>query len=53
MASTWGRKETLITPPTVPVYTFTAIGVALMCLCFFTWQRVAFSMSIMQRSYLT
>ncbi|AXC13966.1 IncF plasmid conjugative transfer protein TraD [Acidisarcina polymorpha] len=53
MASTWGRKETLITPPTVPVYTFTAIGVALMCLCFFAWQRVAFSMSIMQRSYLT
>ena len=33
MASSWGRKETLITPPTVPVYTFTAFGVALMCLC--------------------
>lgn len=53
MASTWGRKETLITPPTVPVYTFTAFGVALMCLCFFAWQRVAFSMPIMQRSYFT
>ena len=53
MPSTWGRKETLITPPTVPVYTFTAVGVALMCLCFFASQRVAFSMSIMQRSYLT
>ena len=53
MASSWGRKETLITPPTVPVYTFTAFGVALMCLCFFAWQRVAFSMPIMQRSYFT
>jgi hypothetical protein len=53
MASTWGRKETLITPPTVPVYTFTAFSVALTCLCFFAWQRVAFSMPIMQRSYFT
>ena len=53
MASAWGRKETLITPPTVPVYTFTAFGVALMCLCFFAWQRIAFSMPIMQRSYFT
>jgi type IV secretory pathway TraG/TraD family ATPase VirD4 len=53
MASTWGRKETLITPPTVPVYTFTAFGAALMCLCLFAWQRVAFSMPIMQRSYFT
>ena len=53
MASSWGRKETLITPPTVPVYTFTAFAVALMCLCFFAWQRVAFSMPIMQRSYFT
>jgi hypothetical protein len=53
MASTWGRKETLITPPTVPVYTFTAFGVALVCLCFFAWQSVAFSMPIMQRSYFT
>ena len=51
MASTWGRRETLITPPTVPVYTFTAFGVALLCLCLFAWQRVAFSMPIMQRSY--
>lgn len=53
MASTWGRRETLITPPTVPVYTFTAFGVALMCLGLFAWQRVAFSMPIMQRSYFT
>ena len=53
MASSWGRKETLITPPTVPVYTFTAFAVALMCLCFFAWQMVAFSLPIMQRSYFT
>ena len=53
MASTWGRRETLITPPTVPVYTFTAFGVALMCIRLFAWQKVAFSMPIMQRSYFT
>ena len=53
MASNWGRKETLITPPAVPVYTFTAFGVALICLCLFAWQQVAFSMPIMQQSYLT
>ncbi|WP_419806350.1 type IV secretion system DNA-binding domain-containing protein [Terriglobus sp.] len=52
MAATWGRNETIITPPTVPIYTFSAIGVGLLCLCLFVWQRAALSLPVMQRSYL-
>jgi hypothetical protein len=53
MASNWGRKETFITPPTVPVYTFTAFGAAILCLCFYGWQQIRFSMNTLQRTYLT
>ena len=52
MAATWGRNETIITPPTVPIYTFFAIGGSLLCLCLFVWQRAALSLPVMQRSYL-
>lgn len=52
MAASWGRNETIITPPTVPIYTFSALGVGLLCLFLFVWQRAALSLPVMQRSYL-
>ena len=43
MAATWGRNETIITPPTVPIYTFSALRFGVLCLFLFVWQRAALS----------
>ena len=53
MAATWGRNETIITPPSVPIYTFSALGFGVLCLFLFVWQRAALSLPVMQRSYLS
>ena len=45
MAATWGRNETIITPPTVPIYTFSALGFGVLCLFLFVWQRAALSLA--------
>ena len=53
MATQWGRKETIIWPPHVPMLSYTAVATALLCTCLFVWQRFMFSMTPLQRSYMT
>jgi hypothetical protein len=53
MANQWGRKETIIWPPHVPVLSYTAILMAFLCTCLFVWQQIHFSIMPLQRSYLT
>ena len=53
MATQWGRKETIIWPPHVPILSYTAIATALLCTGMFIWQRLAFSLTPLQRSYIT
>lgn len=53
MANQWGRKETVIWPPHVPVMSYSAVAAALLCTCLFLWQRLHFSLLPLQRSYIT
>jgi hypothetical protein len=53
MATQWGRKETIIWPPHVPVLSYTAVATALLCTCAFIWQRLTFSVTPLQKSYIT
>jgi type IV secretory pathway TraG/TraD family ATPase VirD4 len=53
MATQWGRKETIIWPPHAPVMSYTALAAAFLCTCFFVWQRLHFSLSPLQKSYVT
>jgi hypothetical protein len=53
MATQWGRKETVIWPVHVPVMSYSAVTAALLCTCLFIWQRLHFSLSPVQRSYIT
>jgi hypothetical protein len=52
MATHWGRKETVIWPPHVPILSFTAVATAFLCTCLFIWQRLAFSLEPLQKSYI-
>src|ERR1039458_8520441 len=53
MATQWGRKETIIWPPHVPMLSYTAIATALLCSSLFVWQRYTVSITPLQRSYMT
>ena len=53
MATQWGRKETIIWPPHVPILSYTAVASAVLCTCLFIWQRLAFTMTPLQKSYIT
>jgi hypothetical protein len=53
MTNQWGRKETIIWPPHVPVMSYSAVAAALLCTCLFLWQRLDFSLLPLQRSYIT
>jgi hypothetical protein len=53
MATQWGRKETIIWPPHVPVMSYSAVAAAILCTCFFIWQRLHFTLSPVQQSYIT
>jgi hypothetical protein len=53
MATQWGRKERIIWPPHVPIMSYSAVAAAILCTCFFIWQRLHFSLSPVQRSYIT
>ncbi len=52
MATQWGRKETIIWPPHAPIYTYSGVLAALMCLGFFTVQQLR-SLPTLQGSYIT
>lgn len=53
MANQWGRRETIIWPRHVPILSYTALATALLCTCFFIWQRLNFSLTPLQNSYIT
>jgi hypothetical protein len=52
MATQWGRKETLIWPPHVPIMTFSAIAGTLVLTCLLVWQRYDFQLPPLQKAYL-
>ena len=53
MATTsWGRKETIIWPPHVPIFTYSAILTAIFCTAVFALQGFR-AQSILQRTYTT
>jgi len=52
MAMQWGRKETIVWPPHAPVYTYTAVLSAFLCLCLFGAQQFR-SLPTLKRSYVT
>ena len=51
MKPDWGRKETVVWPPHVPIYTYSAIAFALFCTLFFCWERLRFQQTPLQRTY--
>jgi hypothetical protein len=53
VATQWGRKETVLWPLHVPVMSYSALAAALLCTCLFIWQRLHFSLSPVQQSYIT
>jgi len=53
MGNQWGRKETIIWPPHVPMLSYAAVAMALLLTCLFVWQRYVVTITPLQRSYLT
>lgn len=53
MANQWGRRETIIWPPHLPILSYSAIAAALLSTCFFVWQRINFSLQPLQKSYIS
>jgi hypothetical protein len=52
MAQHWGRKETVIWPPHAPIMSYSAIAAALLLTSLFLWERLNFTMSPLQQSYI-
>jgi type IV secretory pathway TraG/TraD family ATPase VirD4 len=48
----WGRKETIIWPPHKPIYTFSAVFLAVILTGFFVYLRFAFALSPLEQFYL-
>lgn len=48
---TWGRKENIVWPPHAPIYTFSALGFAVLATLFFVWQHLRFSETVLRRTY--
>lgn len=53
MANQWGRRESIIWPPHVPILSYSALAATLLSTCFFVWQRINFSFEPLQKSYIT
>jgi hypothetical protein len=53
MATQWGRKETIIWPPHVPLMSYCSIAGALLLTVFFAWEHYAFQLAPLQKAYLT
>ena len=53
MASHWGRKETVIWPPQMPVWTYSAIALTLFASCFIFLAQYRKGDSELERSYTT
>lgn len=53
MSTQWGRKETAIWPPHMPIYSYTGAAIALLCTAFFLWQNYRFWQTPLQQAYAT
>ena len=53
MATKWGRNESIIWPPHVPIRSYTAIAGVILCTCLFVWQRLHFTLTPLQQSYIS
>jgi hypothetical protein len=53
MATQWGRKETIIWQPHLPVYSYTVLGLGFLCAILFVWESYAFQQEPLQKAYLT
>ncbi len=51
MANNSGRKETLVFPPHVPVYTYSAIATALFLALLFGWEHLRFGTAPLEKAY--
>ena len=47
----WGRKETIVWPPHVPIYTFSALAFGAFATLFFMWQFLRFTETPLRRTY--
>jgi type IV secretory pathway TraG/TraD family ATPase VirD4 len=52
MATHWGRKETIIWPPHVPLMSYSAVAAALLLTCLLLWHRVRFAMPPLEQAYI-
>ena len=52
MATQWGRKETIVWPPHLPIYSYAAVASALCCFALFGLQQLR-SLPTLQQSYVT
>ena len=53
MASQWGRKETVIWPPQMPIWTYSAIAFALLCSCVIFLKQNRTGGTELEKSYTT
>lgn len=51
--SEWGRKETIVWPPHAPIYSWTAVALAVFATVLFAWEHYSFSQTTLQQSYTT
>jgi hypothetical protein len=47
----WGRKETLVFPPNVPIYSYCAIACALLLTVLFGWEHLSFGTTTLEKAY--
>lgn len=47
----WGRKETLVFPPNVPIYSYSALAAALLLTLLFCWEHLRFGLPALQKTY--
>jgi len=52
MAAHWGRKETIIWPPHVPLMSYSAVAGALLFTCLLLWQQIRFSLPPLEQAYI-
>jgi hypothetical protein len=53
MATQWGRKESIIWPPHIPIMSYSAIASAVVCTLVFVYYRLHFDLPPLQQSYIT
>lgn len=53
MAEPWGRKETIVWQPHMPIYSYAALAGAVLCAVLFLWESYAFQQEPLRKAYLT